>query len=139
MIANERIKAIRIYRKLKSKELARASGISPSEITGIERRTRSPKTETLQKIAAALEVRTSYLLGEINSDARIGEALRQESLEIFLRDNSLPLQQKEMLREICRGSTAPDSVKGWQDLLNNLSISGAPGFEPVSDESPLRR
>lgn len=139
IIANERIKAIRIHRNMRSKDLASASGVSASEITGIEKRTRSPKTDTLQKIAAALQVRTSYLLGEINSDAPIEEALRHESLEIFQSGHALTPTQETTLRQICRGGAAPNSVEGWQKLVTNLSISGSPGFEQAANGSQVRR
>ena len=86
MTANERIKQIRSHRRLTSGELAAKAGVSKAEISLIERQMRSPKTDTLQKVAAALEVSTSYLLSELNADLPLEEALARESLQIYLRE-----------------------------------------------------
>lgn len=122
MIVNERIKRVREFRGLSSKELAALASVSPSEISLIERQMRRPKTETLQKIAAALEVSTSYLLSEVNADLPLHEALARESLQIFLRDAKPMPQDTRLLREISEKPSAPQDVKGWRDLVTNLSI-----------------
>jgi transcriptional regulator with XRE-family HTH domain len=122
MIANERIKQVRLHRKLTSGELATKAGVSAAEISLIESKMRSPKTETLQRIAAALEVTTSYLLGEVNSNLRLEAALAKESLQIFLRDASPTAPERQGLIDIAEKSSAPESVKGWRDLVANLSI-----------------
>jgi transcriptional regulator with XRE-family HTH domain len=122
MTANERIKQIRLYRRLASRELAIKAGISASEVSLIERRMRTPKTDTLQRIAAALDVSTSYLLSELNADLPIKEALAKESLQIFLRDAQLGPEEGKLLREVSEESSAPDDVRGWQHLTGNLSF-----------------
>ena len=122
MTVNERVKRVRKYRRLSSTQLARSAGVSVAEISLIERQMRGPKTETLQKIAAALEVSTSYLLSEINADSPIEEALAKESLQIFLRDGKLPPQEKKLLRDIAEERSAPVDVKGWRDFIANLSV-----------------
>ena len=91
MTANERIKQIRSHRRLTSGELAAKAGVSKAEISLIERQMRSPKTDTLQKVAAALEVSTSYLLSELNADLPLEEALARESLQIYLRCPPRPI------------------------------------------------
>ena len=123
MTANERIKQIRLYRRLTSSELAAKAGISAAEISLIERKMRRPKTETLQRIAAALEVSTSYLLSELHSDLPIDEALAKESLQIFLRDGKLSAEEEKMLREVSEVPSSPVDVKGWQNLVANFSVS----------------
>src|SRR6266699_4274124 len=98
MTANQRVKAVRVYRKLKSKELARKANVSPSEISLIESKMRMPSIDILQRIAAALEVSTSFLLGEIHADLPLGEALARESFHIFARDGRLPPEELDRLR-----------------------------------------
>jgi transcriptional regulator with XRE-family HTH domain len=120
MTANERIRQIRLYRRLTSAELAREAGVSPAEISLVERQMRRPKTETLQRIAAALEVSTSYLLSEVNADLPPGEALAKESLQIFLRDAKPGGQEARFLRELSEEPSAPQDVRGWQHLVANL-------------------
>ena len=121
MIANEVIKNVRLRRGLKSKELAERAGISVSEVSLLEKQMRSPKTETLQRIAAALEVSTSFLLQEVNAGLPIEEALAKESLQIFLRDEKSQPEDVQWLREICEEPSAPQTVKGWQNLIANIS------------------
>src|SRR5258708_2241700 len=99
MIVNERIKQVRIQRKLTSKELALKAGVSAPEISLLERQMRRPKTETLQRIAAALEVSSSYLLSEINADLPVEEGLAKESLQMFLRDTKVDSKEIGRLRE----------------------------------------
>jgi transcriptional regulator with XRE-family HTH domain len=122
MTANERIKQIRTYRRLASRELATKAGISAAEVSLIERRMRSPKTETLQRIAAALEVSTSYLLSEVNADLPLQEALAKESLQIFLRDAKPEQEEAKLLREISEKPSAPQDVAGWRHLVANLFV-----------------
>jgi transcriptional regulator with XRE-family HTH domain len=122
MTANERIRQIRLYRRLTSAELAREAGVSAAEISLIERQMRRPKTETLQRIAAALEVSTSYLLSEVNDDLPLSEALAKESLQIFLRDAKLGGRDAKTLREISEESSAPQHVEGWRHLVANFLV-----------------
>jgi transcriptional regulator with XRE-family HTH domain len=122
MIVNERIKQIRLFRGLTSKELARKARISPAEVSLLERRMRQPKIETLQRIAAALEVSSSYLLSEIHYNLPIEVALAKESLQIFLRDQELASDETQRLFAISNGLAAPTTVRGWQDLIENLAI-----------------
>jgi transcriptional regulator with XRE-family HTH domain len=122
MTVNERIKLVRDYRKLTSKQLAAKAGLSPSEISLIERQMRSPKTETLQRIAAALEVSTSYLLSETNADLNLELALGAESFQIFLREAKLSRVETDRLRKISETPSSPKAVAEWRDLTANLSL-----------------
>jgi transcriptional regulator with XRE-family HTH domain len=122
MIANERIRQVRQHRKMKSAELAAKANISAAEISLIEKQMRRPKTETLQRIAAALDVSTSFLLSEINADVPIGTALARESFQIFLRDAKPTADEVRRLRELTEEPSAPQTVQGWRDLVTNLMI-----------------
>jgi transcriptional regulator with XRE-family HTH domain len=122
MTVNERIKQVREYRKLTSKQLADRALVSASEISLIERQMRRPKTETLQKIAAALEVSSSYILSEVNADLPLPDALARESFQIFLREAKPVTQDIWLLREISETPSAPKDVNGWRDLVANLSF-----------------
>jgi transcriptional regulator with XRE-family HTH domain len=135
MTVNERVKRVREFRRLSSKRLADLALVSASEVSLIERQMRSPKTETLQRIAAAMEVSTSYLLSEVNADLPLQDALARESLQIFLRDAKPAPQETRLLREISETPSAPKDVKGWRDLVANLSIYRN-SLAPSDYESP---
>lgn len=131
MIANERIRQIREYRGLKSKELARLAGLSTSEVSLLESRMRTPKVDTLQRIAAALDVSTSYLLGEEDANLSLPEALARQSLKIFLRDNPISDADGAYLKAISLQGSAPKTVQGWKDLVLNLAIYKGTGVREV--------
>jgi len=129
MLVNQRIKEIRKYRRLEGRELAQRAGLSPSEVSHIERKMRNPKTDTLQRIAAALEVSTGYLLGEEDADLPLSRALARQSLKVFLRHNKVAPQEEVYVSRICALDSAPETIKGWKDLLAN--VASPPGQELV--------
>lgn len=122
MIIGERIALIRNLRRLKCKQLAALSGISASELSYIESLARNPKTDTLQKIAAALEVTTSFLLGEVNGAISLEKALALESLKIFSEREFLTPDLEQVLTEIAKRGTGPQTTTGWKELLENFSV-----------------
>lgn len=121
MLVNQRVKAIREYRRLESRKLAELAGLSAAEISHIERNLRTPKTDTLQKIAVALDVTTSFLLGE-DEDANLPMAagLARQSAKVFLRRNPVSPQEREYVTRISVLDSAPQTVRGWRDLLRNI-------------------
>lgn len=120
--ANERIRETRLHRRLRSSELAGMANISLAEVSLIERRMRAPKTDTLQRIAAALEVSTSYLLGEEDAPLELPQALSRQSLKIFLREAEVSAGEEAYLMRLRDLTSAPDSVRGWKNLLENLRL-----------------
>ena len=64
MTIGERVKQARKEKKLTQKELAEQIGVHPANISQFERGKRNPKLENINKIASALGILTSELLGE---------------------------------------------------------------------------
>jgi len=121
MLVNQKIKQIRLYRRLEGRALASMAGLSAGEISHIERNLRIPKTDTLQRIAKALDVTTSFLLGE-DEDANLPlpEALARQSLKVFLLHTEVSPAERDYVRRIQVRDSAPQTVRGWTDLLRNL-------------------
>lgn len=69
---NERLKTLRIQRKMTQSELAKKIYISQPAYSKYEVGTASPNPETLSKIADALDVSVDYLLGSDSKPARPG-------------------------------------------------------------------
>ena len=107
------------------------AGLSAAEISHVERKMRTPRIDTLQKISAALDVTTGFLLGEEDGDIPLPRALKIQSLKVFLRHNKVPPVVDAYLHRISARDSAPDSVKGWKDLVTN--VSQLPGQETLSD------
>ena len=64
MIISERIKELRKSKSLTQDELAAKSNLSKNAIWNYENNKRQPNIETLKKIANALDIPVSELLGE---------------------------------------------------------------------------
>ena len=122
MIVGERVRQVREFRNLKGKELAAIARISAPEVSQVEQGHRTPRVDILQKIAAALEVSVSYLLGEEDEEVSLGKALARQSLKKYLRSVNVSEQDQEYLRTVARRSSAPVTTKGWKDLLENVSL-----------------
>jgi transcriptional regulator with XRE-family HTH domain len=58
------LKAARVRRLLTQEELAKKAGVSPSTIVNIERDQTAPHFRTIRKLAEALDVDPTSLLGE---------------------------------------------------------------------------
>lgn len=120
MIVSERIQAIRRYRRFQSKELADLAGVSPAEITLIEQRQRKPQLDTLQRLAAALDVSVGFLIGEEDDDCPLLAALSRQSLKVFLRRNQVSADDRKNLQSIVHLASAPKSEQEWKDFLSNF-------------------
>jgi len=101
MLVNQRIKQIRLYRRLEGRALASMAALSAGEISHIERNMRTPKTDTLQKIARALDVTTSFLLGE-DEDTRLPlpQGLARQSAKVFLLHNEVSSEERACIQRI---------------------------------------
>ena len=60
----ERLKAVRTRRLLTQDELAERAGVSQSTIANIERDNAEPQFRTIRKLAKALDIEPTELLGE---------------------------------------------------------------------------
>lgn len=81
MIISERIKELRKSKSLTQDELAAKSNLSKNAIWNYENNKRNPKYETLEKIAVALDISVSELLGEPYDDLQgltLGEKIRKK-------------------------------------------------------------
>ncbi len=96
------------------------AGLSPSEISLLEKGMRTPKIDTLQRLAAALDVTVGYLLGEEHKDLSMPQALARQSFKVFLQHNPLPQEEHDYLQRVSLLSSAPQTVQGWKDFRANV-------------------
>ena len=64
VLIGERLRKARTRRLLTQQELAEKAGVSPSTIVNIERDQAEPHFRTIRKLAKALDVEPTSLLGE---------------------------------------------------------------------------
>ena len=123
LIINDRIKLIRERKGLTASALARMAGLNQSEISQIESHLkRSPRLDTIQRIARALDVSIDFLLGSYEYRGSLDTALAFEALNLYLRDRNLSEEQISGLRRVAEGSTPPRSIREWEQFVNNLSV-----------------
>ena len=88
----ENIRALMDRRDMNASELARAAGVNPTGVYDIlSGKSRSPRLDTVHKIAVALKVPVSQLFEQVGTD----EA-RDEIVEIFLRLD--PVERRRLLQ-----------------------------------------
>jgi transcriptional regulator with XRE-family HTH domain len=120
MIVSERIRSIRGYKGLNARDLAKLAGVSPAEISRLESKHRDPRSDTLQRIAAALEVSVSFLLHEEDEELDLAVAIRRQSLRKFQKIAVLTDGQITRLVAMCVLDSAPKSVREWKDFTENM-------------------
>jgi transcriptional regulator with XRE-family HTH domain len=121
---NERVRAIRLHKKWGTQELARRAGLSAAAISRLENGPRMPRVDTVQKIASAYDVSTSFLLGEEGTDIDLAKALARESLRLYVRHARLSVEDQTVLGRIASEDSAPQNREDWQKLRKNLTLVG---------------
>ena len=109
-------------RGLTLEELADRTGLNLGTISRLEREPRDPRASSLERLAEALEVSLAFLLGKEDQDLEFAVALRRQGLRRFLSFTTLGDQQKRHFEELCFFDSAPNSVRGWQDLTQNYNF-----------------
>lgn len=90
MTIGERIRKRRQALKITQQELAKALGVTPQHISGIEQEKRSPSLPFLSKLAEELGVTTDYLLSG-------KEGIITDTIPAIKADKSLTLKTKRAL------------------------------------------
>lgn len=95
-----RIKAARERAKMTQEDLADALDMSPTHISVIERGVKTPKLETLVRIANTLRVSTDMLLQDVATYANDGIAS-----ELTIAISKLPRHEQERILNAVRALT----------------------------------
>ena len=90
MTIGERIRKRRQTLEITQQELAKALGVTPQHISGIEQEKRSPSLSFLSKLAEELGVTTDYLLSG-------KEGIITDTIPAIKADKSLTLKVKRVL------------------------------------------
>jgi len=93
-VLGDRLKRLRLEKKLTQEELGKKINVTKVSISGYENGNRTPDTETLQKLADFFNVTTDYLLGrtddpnppesdneELGTLARINQLIKEYGIE----------------------------------------------------------
>ena len=123
-ILAERMKELRLEKKLKQVEVAEAIGISTTAYCNYEYGQRDPQTATLVALAHLYHVSTDYLLG-------VNEPYPEEKVKIILASNSP--RRRELLGQI--------GVTDFKVSAPNVDESVEDGLSParIVEELSLRK
>lgn len=103
----KRLKELRLNKKLTQEEVGKFVNVTKVSISGYENNTRSPDTETLQKLADLFKVSTDYILGRTDKktidnirseEQEFEEWLNNPDLNVFYRE--LPKSEDEKIRQL---------------------------------------
>lgn len=83
----KRVKSLRAERRVTLEKLANLTGFSKGYLSKVEKSEKAPPVSTLGKIARALDVTISFLLGEVNHYTPIS-LVRKEERSLFTRDGT---------------------------------------------------
>jgi transcriptional regulator with XRE-family HTH domain len=115
----ERLKGLREAKRWTLEYLAEATGSDKGQISRYEKDTADPGTKSLKALAHALDVRSAYLLGEVEEleELTFPQVAAHESLLRFLRAGSqLTESRQKRYWDVVDLPAAPLTVQGWKDL-----------------------
>jgi len=119
---NKRLRMTREARGLSLEGLAEKTGLNLGTISRLEREPRDARTSSVAKLSEALEVSIAFLLGYENHDLEFPVALRRQALRRFMSGATFDDKQRRHFEELCFLDSAPNSVRGWQDLTQNVNF-----------------
>lgn len=111
------IKELREYRGLNVAQLARKLGKNPGRISALESGTRPVQGEEAVELGKVMEVRAAYILAQEDSSLPLAEAVRRQTLRLFLDDHpNISNHHKEFLWEITKDTLGADSIQELERL-----------------------
>ncbi len=122
MSLGEMLRHARELKGLTLQQLADKTGLDIATISLLERKPRDPKISSLRKLADALEVSVGFFMSTEDQNVEFPVALRRQALQRFLVTNPMSDEQKKHFEQLCFFDSAPNSVRGWQDLLQNATF-----------------
>jgi transcriptional regulator with XRE-family HTH domain len=121
MSFSERLRQTRVAKSLTLEQLSSKTGLNIATISRLETVPRDPRASSLRKLADALEVSVGFLMGMEEQQLEFPVALRHQSLQKFLVTNPMSEEHKKHFEELCFFDSGPNSIRGWQDLVENAS------------------
>ena len=123
----DRLKELREAKGLGVEKLSQLSGVSQSAITKAENGKAIPGSDTLAKLARALDTPMGFFYGEF-PDLDAPQAAIRMSFDVFAADTSFTPQQRERCKRATAHKHAPRTAEGWRSLCEMVDLMiGPPG------------
>lgn len=95
MTMGERLRALRLHKKISQEEVARYIGITRSAYSHYEINNRQPVYETLIKLAAYFDVSLDYIIGGTPSKAKSDVPIAEDTHEVLALLQRMSQEQRE--------------------------------------------
>lgn len=132
---SDRLKHLREAKGWSKEQLAERAALSRPMITKSERGKNSPRSETLDHLAQALDCTTDYLLGRGPDYESPSIAAVYMAFEVFIAQQpELSNDQRERCRRALPHPNAPKTAEEWRSLaeMMDLALGSTSGTSSLS-------
>jgi len=126
------LKALREAKGLSQEQLGKLAGLNHSIITKSEKGKSRPASETLDRLAQALDATIDYLHGRSFEDIDPAIAAAHMAFDVFARDPGVTPEQRERCRSALLHPDVPKTARAWHSFAQMLELVIGP---PYSDSS----
>jgi transcriptional regulator with XRE-family HTH domain len=119
----ELLKGLREAKGWTQPELAKKAGLSQSAITKAEKGKTGLSGDGAVKLAIALDCTTDYLFGLGEKFPSHSDAAARMSFDVFARDSTLTVTQKELCKRVLVHRDAPKTAASWRTYLEMFELS----------------
>jgi len=95
----ERLRDLRIQKKMSQTELGKLIGVQPTHIGRYERNESKPSAKYLQLLADCLDVSAGYLYNGVEEDAAVADLKDKELVAMFKKIDDLSTEEKELIKK----------------------------------------
>jgi len=95
----ERLRDLRIQKKLSQTELGKLIGVQATHIGRYERNESKPSAKYLQLLADCFDVSADYLYNGVEEDAAIADLKDKELVAMFKKIDDLSAEEKELIKK----------------------------------------
>lgn len=124
-----RLKDLRLAKDVRVKAVAEAAKVSQGTITKTEQGKTIPGSDTLAKIARALDAPMNYFYEE-GRDPEPGRSAARMAYAVFADDGNFTVQQRQRCAPAVKHAAAPRTAAGWRAFCQMVDmVLGPPGSQ----------
>ena len=119
---------LRKLREVKRLNQGDLSGLKQSQVSDCERRG-TKNSDTVEKLANALECTTDFLLGRTMVDLPLEEAASLMAFDVFVNRLTTTKSQRQRCHRVLGHKSAPVTADGWSGLAEQIELAVPPEDE----------
>jgi len=122
----DRLKALREAKGFSQERLAKLADVVQGTIGKCEKGATVPGSETVERLAEALDVTIDYLHGRGLEGLDTVSAASRMAFDVFCKDEGLTYQQRERCRRTLLHPNAPTTAQAWRSFSEMLDLADGP-------------